>query len=124
MAEFGKAGEPGSCIFGVDDEAAIASSLAAILQMKGFSAKFFTCPLAALAAAGSETPDLVIFGRRDAAISGVDLAIQIRAQHPNCKILLFSGQAANLDLLKGARVKVLTSAYSRSPFILLTFSRR
>jgi PleD family two-component response regulator len=50
----------GSCIFIVDDEAVIASSSAAILQMKGFSAKFFTCPLAALAAARSETPDLVI----------------------------------------------------------------
>jgi len=56
----------GSCISVVDDEIVIASSLAAILQMKGFSAKFFTCPLAALAAARSESPELVIFGRRDA----------------------------------------------------------
>jgi PleD family two-component response regulator len=43
----------------VDDEPVIASSLAAILRMNGFSAKFFTCPLDALAAAGSESPDLV-----------------------------------------------------------------
>jgi FixJ family two-component response regulator len=43
----------GSCVFVVDDEPVIASSLAAILQMNGFSAKFFTCPLEALAAARS-----------------------------------------------------------------------
>ncbi len=38
-------------------------------------------------------------------ISGIDLAIQMRAQYPNCKILLFSGQAAVLDLLEGARAQ-------------------
>jgi hypothetical protein len=32
-------------IFVVDDEPVTASTLAAILQMNGFSAKFFTCPL-------------------------------------------------------------------------------
>jgi CheY-like chemotaxis protein len=36
-------------------------------------------------------------------ISGIDLAIQMRAQYPNCKILLFSGQAATSDLLEHAR---------------------
>jgi CheY-like chemotaxis protein len=38
-------------------------------------------------------------------ISGIDLAIQMRAQYPNCKILLFSGQAATSDLLEGARAQ-------------------
>jgi CheY-like chemotaxis protein len=51
---------PGSRIFVVDDEPVIASSLAAILRMNGFSARFFTSPLEALAAARSESPDLVI----------------------------------------------------------------
>ena len=49
----------GSHILVVDDEPLIASSLAAILQMNGFSARFFTCPLQSLAAARSESPDLV-----------------------------------------------------------------
>jgi hypothetical protein len=35
-------------------------------------------------------------------LSGVDLAIQIKAQYPECKIFLFSGQAFSLDLLKAA----------------------
>src|SRR5580698_6833219 len=96
---------PGSRIFVVDDEPVIASSLATILRMNGFSARFFTCPLEALAAARSESPDLVISDVSMPGISGVDLAIQMRAQYPNCKILLFSGQAATLDLMEGARAQ-------------------
>jgi CheY-like chemotaxis protein len=94
-----------SCIFVVDDEPVIASSLAAILRMNGFSAKFFTCPLEALVAARSESPDLVISDVAMPSISGIDLAIQMRAQYPNCKILLFSGQAATSDLLENARAQ-------------------
>jgi DNA-binding NtrC family response regulator len=95
----------GSCIFVVDDEPVIAASLAAILQMHGFSAKFFTCPLEALAAARSESPDLVISDVAMPGISGIDLGIQMRAQYPNCKILLFSGQAVTSDLLEHARIQ-------------------
>ena len=36
-------------------------------------------------------------------LSGIDLAIQMKAQYPECKILLFSGQAATQDLLEDAR---------------------
>jgi CheY-like chemotaxis protein len=96
---------PGSRVFVVDDEPVIASSLAAILRMKGFSARFFTSPLAALAAARSESPDLVISDVAMPDISGIELAIQMRAQYPSCKILLVSGQAGTLDLLEGARAQ-------------------
>src|SRR5271168_2130872 len=96
---------PRSCIFVVDDEPVIASSLAAILRMNGFSARFFTRPLEALAAARSESPDLVISDVAMLGISGIELAIQMTAQCPNCKILLFSGRAATWDLLEGARAQ-------------------
>ena len=43
--------QPVSCIFGVDDEHIIA--LAAILQINGYSAKFYISPLEALTAARS-----------------------------------------------------------------------
>lgn len=36
-------------------------------------------------------------------LSGVDLAIQMKAVCPACKILLFSGQAETADLLRTAR---------------------
>ena len=89
----------------MDDEPVIASSLAAILRLSGFSAGFFTSPREALVAARSESPDLLISDVAMPDISGIDLAIQMRAQHPNCKILLFSGQAATSDLLEGARAQ-------------------
>jgi len=92
-----------SRIFVVDDEHVIAATLATILHMNGFSARFFTQPLEALAAACLDVPDLLISDVAMPGLSGVDLAIQMRAQCPQCKILLFSGQAATFDLLEDAR---------------------
>jgi CheY-like chemotaxis protein len=92
-------------VFVVDDEHVIASSLAAILKLHGYSATFFTSPLEALAAARSIAPDLLISEVAMPSISGIDLAIQLRAQYPTCKILLFSGQPATFDLLEDARGK-------------------
>jgi YesN/AraC family two-component response regulator len=45
----------------------------------------------ALAAAQSDVPDLLISDVEMPGHSGVDLAIQMRAQYAKCKILLFSG---------------------------------
>jgi len=73
--------------------------------MNGFSAKFFTSPREALNAARLKAPDLVISDVAMPGISGIDLAIQMRAQYPTCKILLFSGQAATMDLLEDARAQ-------------------
>jgi DNA-binding NtrC family response regulator len=90
-------------VFVVDDEHVIASALAAILKMHGYSATFFTSPQEALNAARWKAPDLLISDVAMPGLSGVDLAIQMRMQYPECKILLFSGQAATADLLDDAR---------------------
>jgi DNA-binding response OmpR family regulator len=90
-------------IFVVDDEPVIASSLAAILNLHGYSATPYTSPIEALAAAQSRAPDLFIVDVVMPRLSGVDLAIQIKARCPECKILLFSGQASTQDLLEDAR---------------------
>ena len=95
----------GPRVFVVDDEPVIASTLAAILRMHGFSAKFFTSPLEALTAARAKSPDLLISDVEMPGLSGIDLAIQMRAQFPACKILLFSGQPATLDLVDAARAQ-------------------
>jgi DNA-binding NtrC family response regulator len=90
-------------IFVVDDEHVIVATLATILNMNGFSARFFTDPVEALAAARLDIPDVLVSDVAMPGISGIILAIQMRAQYPECKILLFSGQAATLDLLEDAR---------------------
>jgi CheY-like chemotaxis protein len=97
--------DPATQIFVVDDEPVIASTLAAILQMNGFSAKFFTSPLEALAAARSKAPDLLISDVTMPDISGIDLAMKMRAQFPTCKILLFSGHPATFGLIEDARAR-------------------
>ena len=97
--------DPATQIFVVDDEPVIASTLAAILQMNGFSAEFFTSPLEALAAARSKAPDLLISDVTMPDISGIDLAMKMRAQFPTCKILLFSGHPATFGLIEDARAR-------------------
>jgi CheY-like chemotaxis protein len=86
-------------VFVVDDEKIIAETLAVILRMSGYSARFFVNPLEALQVALSEPPDLLISDVRMPQLSGIDLAIQIRDQCPRCKILLLSGETETVDLL-------------------------
>ena len=38
-------------------------------------------------------------------LNGVDLGAQFKAIHPECKVLLFSGQASTADLLEKAQHK-------------------
>jgi DNA-binding NtrC family response regulator len=90
-------------IFVVNDQRVIASALATVLQMNGFSARFFTHSLDALAAARSEAPDLLISDVTMPDLSGVELAIRMKEQCPACEVLLFSGHASNVALLRTAR---------------------
>jgi DNA-binding response OmpR family regulator len=90
-------------VFVVDDERVIASTLAAILQINGLDARFFFSGREALEAACLEKPDLLISDVVMPELSGVSLAIRMKATCPGCKVLLFSGQAATSDLLRQAR---------------------
>jgi DNA-binding NtrC family response regulator len=71
----------------------------------GFQARSFTNPLDALEAARLEAPDLLISDVVMPQLSGIDLAIQIRNDCPECKVLLFSGQAATANMLETARAE-------------------
>jgi CheY-like chemotaxis protein len=100
-SQFGKR----PCVFVVDDEHLIALTIAAILRSEGFDAKCFCAPLEALQAARLDTPDLLISDVNMPLMSGIELAIQLKKDCPNCRVLLFSGQAATTDLLRAARTK-------------------
>ncbi len=93
-------------VFVVDDEGIIASSLAMILRFQGgFHATAFTEPLAALQAALADAPDLIITDVVMPGMTGIDLAVQVQQNCPDCKILLFSGQAATSHMLEAVRVQ-------------------
>ena len=95
--------QPVPVVFVVDDEAVIAKSLAQVLKKNGFRALSFTNALEAFEAMRTTPPDLLISDVVMADISGTELAMCVTAAYPECKILLFSGQAAMTDLLHVTR---------------------
>ena len=89
----------------VDDERVIADTLVIILRRSGFDAVAAYSGEQSLEVAGDFRPDMIISDVIMADMNGIDTAIQIRSLLPNCKVLLFSGQAATADLLDRARVQ-------------------
>jgi CheY-like chemotaxis protein len=85
-------------IYLVDDEYVIASTLARILSLRGFDATGFTDPLIALQVARFEAPDLLISDIVMPELSGIELAKQMQFDCPQCRVILFSGQANLMDI--------------------------
>jgi DNA-binding response OmpR family regulator len=94
---------PRSFILVVDDERRIAETLALILNAKGYAAEAAHDGAAALEICRMRLPDLIVADVVMPEMNGIELAIAIRRQFPDCRILLFSGQAETLEILEGAR---------------------
>ena len=105
-------------VFVVDDESAIANTLAIILQQCGFEARPFTSPLDALREADMLHPDLLISDVMMPELSGIDLAIRVRRLHPKCKVLLFSVRPRLLTFYLLLESTVMNFSCSPSPFTL------
>jgi DNA-binding response OmpR family regulator len=87
----------------VDDESAIADTLTEILSRSGYAAMTAYDGNDALETALLTPPEMLITDVILPGMSGVELAITIRRIFPDCKILLFSGQASTADLLTTAK---------------------
>src|ERR1700727_2697754 len=87
----------------VDDERVIADSLSIILSKNGFSTRTAYDRASALNLAMTDVPDLLISDVMMPGMTGIELAISLSQAIPKCKVLLFSGQAATVDLLREAR---------------------
>jgi DNA-binding response OmpR family regulator len=87
----------------VDDERVIADTLTTILSRSGFDAITAYDGESALALAKANPPDLLISDVVMPGMTGVELAIALTHAIRTCKVLLFSGQAATVDLLEKAR---------------------
>ena len=90
-------------IFVVDDERCIADTLAVILSSTGYEALAFYDAQSALEQAAICPPELVISDVVMPGMNGVEMAVVLRERYPQCKVLLFSGQASTMDMLKGVR---------------------
>lgn len=87
----------------VDDESAIADTLTEILSRNGYAAMTAYDGNEAMETALVTPPEMLITDVMLPGMSGIELAIKMRRIFPDCKILLFSGQAATVDLLATAR---------------------
>ena len=87
----------------VDDESAIADTLAEILTLSGYAAMPVYDGEEALETALLMPPEMLITDVMLPGMSGIELAITIRRIFPDCRVLLFSGQAATSDLLTSAK---------------------
>lgn len=87
----------------VDDEQLIADTLARILNLNGFVASAVYNGDAALESIDTLCPDIVLSDVRMPGRNGIEIAILIREQCPNTRIVLFSGQAGVSSLMDQAR---------------------
>lgn len=86
----------------LDDERVIANTLALILNRSGYEARAVYSAEDAVEAAGKDMPDFLISDVIMQGMTGLDAAIRIAKIVPECRILLFSGQATTADLLEEA----------------------
>jgi DNA-binding response OmpR family regulator len=85
-------------IFIVDDESTTANTTGQILRREGFDCVPFSDPLDLIDQCAATAPNLVISDIIMPQMSGFDLANRLRDAHPECRILLFTGQAGVDDL--------------------------
>jgi len=86
----------------VDDESVIADTIAEILTRKGYAAIPVYDAEEALETALVMPPELLLTDVVLPGMSGIELSIKIKRIFPDCKILLFSGQAATTEMLTSA----------------------
>ena len=101
-ASSGASSQLGPRVLVVDDESVIADTLTEILARSGYAAVAAYDGAGALETALLMPPALLITDVVLPGMSGIELAIQMRRIYPDCKALLFSGQACTSDMLASA----------------------
>ncbi len=94
--------EPMRKVLVVDDERALADTLVIILKKAGFDASAVYSGAQAIDVAPAMNPGLIISDVAMPGMNGIEAMITIRGILPDCKILLFSGNALTSDLVKDA----------------------
>jgi len=87
----------------VDDEVLIAETVVEILNSEGFEATAVSDGASAIELAKTLHPDVVLSDVIMPGLNGIETGIRIREIVPDCRLILFSGQAATVDLLAQAR---------------------
>ena len=94
---------PAPRILVVDDEVLIADTIVQILNRNGFIAEAAYSGEQAVDRAKAHCPELVLSDVMMPHVDGVEAAIEIKQHCPDTRIVLFSGQAATVEILARAR---------------------
>jgi len=89
----------------VDDEQTIADTLSVIFRHAGYETYTAYNGMLGLVAARSLLPNLVLSDVMMPGLDGVAMAMEIRNTLPDVEVLLFSGQATTVELLREAESK-------------------
>ena len=100
----------------VDDEQIIADTLVLILNQFGFDARAEYDGQNAVVLARALKPDVLISDVLMEGMNGIELAIQVCKELPNCRIVLISGLAAIPDLLHDAEEDGYHFNFLQKPF--------
>ena len=87
----------------VDDEQAIADTLAALLKYHGFDVYVAYSGTQALELAFQIKPDLVVSDLMMPDTDGIEVVRVLKARLPQCRTILFSGSMLDVNLLRAAR---------------------
>jgi DNA-binding response OmpR family regulator len=86
----------------VDDEVKVSDTLALILSALGYETRVAYSAETAIETFAEWAPDLAILDVMLPEMNGIDLAIVLKANYPNCRLVLFSGQPDATSLLEEA----------------------
>lgn len=89
----------------VDDEETIADTLALIFESNGYKAQAAYSAERALEMLELWRPDVAVVDVVLPGMNGIEFAIFLKANYPECHFLLFSGQPSTSGLLEEAKKK-------------------
>lgn len=83
----------------VDDEPVVSDTLALLFSTRGYEARVAYSAEQAIEIIAQWQPDLAIIDVILPRMNGIDLAIALKANHPLCRSILFSGEPATSEIL-------------------------
>jgi CheY-like chemotaxis protein len=99
----------------VDDEQAIASTLATIFESQGYETATAFSGEEAVQVASSFHPDFIVSDVTMGAMNGIEAAMAILSVLPQCKVLFMSGNVAYLDLMGSAIARGFDFEFMQKP---------
>ncbi|MFP5275867.1 MAG: response regulator [Acidobacteriota bacterium] len=93
----------GQNILLVDDEVQVAQTLEMIFLSRGYKVRIAHSAEEAIDAIADWEPELAIVDVMLPHMNGIELSEVLRANHPNCQVVLMSGHPATGDLVQSLR---------------------